>query len=67
MSYTTGTLPYLESRMHQLSQNSGDLNSYALEAQNNYTLTPSHADKLNKEFHKIMLSVHNVVETGKHF
>jgi hypothetical protein len=64
--YITGSKYNLEVRMHEFVRNSGDLNQYILESQG-YTLPIYISEKLNREHHKQIYSIHSIVDTGKHF
>lgn len=64
--YISGSQHDLHVRMHEFTRNSGDLNSYILEAQS-YTLPVHIKEILNREHNKQLYSNHQVVNTGKKF
>lgn len=69
MAYISGSQSTFETRLHEFPVSTGELASYLLEYNNQYTglMTSDLKSKLNREYIKKELSIANIVDTGVNF
>jgi hypothetical protein len=67
MAYISGSKFNFEIRLHEFPKNSGDLNMYIAEHTSYTNVSNDLKNRYNVEHAKKMLSLHTIVDTGKHY